>query len=76
MTREQWLARKGHSCESIRCETGEVRVLIVDPKGRSADGFGATEKAAFAAALSELKAKLHRAGLTLQHVAGRQEKPL
>jgi hypothetical protein len=48
MKRKQWL-RRGYAAETIRCATqaAEYYCIIHDPAGRTADGFGESEEAAF-----------------------------
>jgi len=67
-----WTAKRGHSAEIIHCADGTFAVLLHDDNGADAEGFGATEDAAFEDAQAKYKAARHRAGLTTSRAARRQ----
>jgi hypothetical protein len=72
MKRAQWLNKRRHACETIRCEDGkQVACVVVNDAGRSADGFGDTEERAFKAAHDKYAADRARAKLTTRVYGGR-----
>lgn len=66
MKRAQWLNKKSHAVETIRCADGkQLAVIIHDDAGRSSEGFGPSEEAAFGDAHEKYTASRKRAAHTV-----------
>jgi hypothetical protein len=63
MKRAQWLAKRGHACETIHAQAGDFPfyAIIHDVKGRQAEGWGSSEERAFEAAHLAYLAQRRRA---------------